>query len=101
MKSGYEVDTPRVGSDSDLVKLAGNLRSRVIQTTSILCLSGAAFLGSAGVPAQAGSNGQQISFCASGKDPHGVAVARGTNQNGDYVSSTAITLTGWGACAPL
>ncbi|GAA2355047.1 polymorphic toxin type 44 domain-containing protein [Streptomyces violaceusniger] len=59
----------------------------------------------AATPAQAAANGQQISFCSQDPSvsgtPGGYAVATGTNQNGEVVTTGKIALRGGGNCENL
>lgn len=59
----------------------------------------------AATPAQAAANGQQISFCSQDPSvsgtPGGYAVATGTNQNGEEVTTGKIALRGAGNCENL
>lgn len=64
-----------------------------------------AILASMSEPADAGTNGQQISFCAHDPSvpgaPGGFAVATGTNQDGKVVPTHKIKLRGHGNCENL
>jgi hypothetical protein len=72
----------------------------VKKTLICLAVSSAALGGAAATaaPAFAGSNGQQVEFCAGPRSSGGFAWARGINQNGDVKGSPDVKVGPRGSC---
>lgn len=80
------------------------MRTRIKRTLAAAAVGAAAVSGAALVttgPAYAGSNGQQISFCAGAKSANGRAQAIGFNQRAEQVTGPTVDLGSNGSCKGL